>query len=64
LVQTQKVKPLPIILFGEKYWRGLIDFDHLVREGTVDPEDIELFVYTDKAADAWNYIQYFYAGDE
>ncbi len=60
LVQTRTVKPLPIILFGEKYWRRLIDFDYLVKEGTIDQEDINLFVYTDKATDAWEYIKYFY----
>ncbi len=60
LVQTKKVKPLPIVLFGEQYWRGVVDFDYLVREGTIDPEDVELFVYADKAEDAWNYIKYFY----
>ena len=60
LVQTHKLKPLPIILFGEKYWRRLIDFDYLVQEGTIAAKDVELFVYADKAIDAWNYIKYFY----
>ena len=60
LVQTKVVKRLPIILFGEKYWRKLIDFDYLVKEGTIDEEDINLIVYVDKAIDAWNYIKYFY----
>ena len=60
LVQTGKVKPLPIILFGEEYWRRLIDFDYLVKEGTIDERDVELFVFADKAADAWKYIKYFY----
>jgi uncharacterized protein (TIGR00730 family) len=60
LVQTRKVPPVPIVLFGEKFWRGLIDFDYLVREGTIDPDDVKLFAYADKAADAWNYIKYFY----
>ncbi len=61
LVQTKKVKPLPIILFGEKYWRNLIDFDFLVAEGTIAEEDLRLFIYADKAKDAWDYIKYFYA---
>ncbi len=60
LVQTGKVRPLPIILFGEEYWRRLIDFDYLVKEGTIDQEDVELFVFADTANDAWNYIKYFY----
>lgn len=60
LVQTQKVKHLPIILFGEKFWKELVDFEYLVKEGTIAPEDLELFVYCDKAADAWEYIKYYY----
>ncbi len=64
LMQTKKVKPMPIILFGEKYWKGLIDFDFFVKEGTVNPEDVELFVYADKAVDAWEYIKYFYKCEE
>ncbi len=60
LVQTRVVEPAPIVLFGEKYWKSVIDFKQLVAEGTIDEEDINLFVYADKAIDAWNYIKYFY----
>ena len=60
LVQTRKVKPLPIVLFGEEYWKKLVDFDYLVEEGTIAEEDLELFVYTDTAKHAWDYIRYFY----
>ncbi len=60
LVQTEKMQQLPIILFGEEYWKRLIDFEYLVKEGTIAPEDIKLFVYADKAKDAWEYIKYFY----
>lgn len=60
LVQTKKVAPLPIVLFGEKYWKGVIDFDFLVEQGTIDPDDVESFVYADRAEDAWDYIKYFY----
>ena len=60
LVQTGVVEPLPIVLLGEKYWRSVVDFKQLVAEGTIDEEDINLFVYADKAIDAWNYINYFY----
>ena len=60
LVQTEVVEPLPIVLFGEKYWKSVVDFKQLVAEGTIDEEDINLFVYADKAIDAWNYIEYFY----
>jgi uncharacterized protein (TIGR00730 family) len=60
LVQTKKVDRLPIVLFGEKYWRGVVNFERLVEEGTIDPDDVKLFVYADKAVDAWNYIKYFW----
>ena len=60
LVQTGKMEPLPIVLFGEKFWKGLIDFDYLIEQGTIAPEDVNLFVYADKAIDAWNYIRYFH----
>lgn len=64
LVQTNKVVSLPIILFGEKYWKGLINFEYLVEQGTIDEEDLALFVYADTAEDAWQYIKYFYETEE
>ena len=60
LVQTGKMQSLPIVLFGEKYWKGLINFEYLVEQGTIDEEDLELFVYCDQADEAWKYIKYFW----
>jgi len=60
LVQTRKVKKLPIILFGKDYWHKMIDFDFMVSEGVIDPEDIELFEYADTAEEAWRIIKDFY----
>ncbi|MCH9025336.1 MAG: TIGR00730 family Rossman fold protein [candidate division Zixibacteria bacterium] len=60
LLQTRKITDLPIILFGESYWTKVINFPHLVEEGTIDEKDLELFVFADKAADAWNYIKSYY----
>ncbi len=59
LIQTHKVKPLPIILFGEKFWNKVVNFKALVDEGTISEEDLDLFVYADNAKDAWQYIKYF-----
>ncbi|MBD3216896.1 MAG: 3-isopropylmalate dehydrogenase [candidate division Zixibacteria bacterium] len=56
LIQTKIVKPLPIILFGRKFWDGIINFEALVEEGTIDPEDIELFKYAETAEEAWELI--------
>src|SRR5258706_13679515 len=57
LVQTRKMhKPLPIVLFGDRYWREVIDFDALARHGTIDAKDIELMHRTDSVDDAYDWI--------
>lgn len=60
LIQTKKILDLPVILFGEEYWRKVVNFQQMVNEGTIDEDDIKLFVYADKAKDAWNYIKLHY----
>jgi uncharacterized protein (TIGR00730 family) len=60
LVQTKKVAPMPIILFGEQYWRGLINFEYLVDQGTIDEEDLDLFIFCSDAREAWQHIKDFW----
>ena len=60
LVQTRKAKPVPIVLFGVDYWKRLINMDLLIEEGTISPEDLDLFHYTDSPQEAWNKIKEFY----
>ena len=62
LVQTRKIAPLPVVLVGEDYWRRLVDFDFLVAEGTIDPEDTELFVFAETAESIWRHILDWHAG--
>jgi uncharacterized protein (TIGR00730 family) len=49
LMQTGKIKPFPVVLFGTTYWRGLIDWmqERLVAEGKIDPGEVDLFRLTD-----------------
>jgi len=57
LVQTRKMrKPLPMVLFGTEYWRQVIDFDALVRHGTIDARDVELVHRTDSVDDAYDWL--------
>src|ERR1017187_10441556 len=56
LVQTRKIKPIPIILVGENYWRRAVDLDFLVDEGVIDQEDRELFWFAETAQEIWNGI--------
>ncbi len=60
LVQTGKTKPVPIILFGTQFWKRLINLDFLVEEGTISPENLGLFRYTDDPKEAWEMIREFY----
>jgi uncharacterized protein (TIGR00730 family) len=56
LVQTRKIKPIPIVLVGESYWRRAVDLDFLVDEGVIDQEDRELFWFAETAKEIWNGI--------
>ena len=56
LVQTRKIKPLPIVLVGEEYWRRAIDVGFLADEGVIDAEDRELFWFAETANEIWSSI--------
>jgi uncharacterized protein (TIGR00730 family) len=57
LMQTQKMrKPMPMVLFGTDYWNEVIDFDALVRHGTINARDLKLMHYTDSVDDAYDWI--------
>lgn len=56
LIQTRKIKPIPVVLVGESYWRRAVDIDFLVDEGVIDQEDRELFWFAETAPDIWSGI--------
>ncbi len=60
LVQTRKARPLPILLFGSDYWKRLLNFDVLIEEGVISPDDLKLFEFVDDPQVAWNAIKTFY----
>ncbi|OAO04266.1 Rossman fold protein, TIGR00730 family [Sphingomonadales bacterium EhC05] len=60
LVQTGKMEPLPILLFGKGFWTRVIDFEALAEEGTISRKDLELFQFVETADQAWGIIQRFY----
>ncbi len=49
LVQTHRIKPLPVILFGTQYYEGLLEWirARLVDEGMISPEDMNIMHLTD-----------------
>ena len=57
LCQTRKMKKhLAVVLFGTQYWSEVIDFDALVRHGTIDREDLGLFHRTDSVEEAYRIV--------
>jgi uncharacterized protein (TIGR00730 family) len=57
LVQTHRMKkPLPMVLFGTRYWEQVINFDALVRHGMIGARDIELMHRTDSVDNAYDWI--------
>lgn len=60
LIQTQKAKPVPVILLGTDYWKRLFNPQVLVEEGAISEADLGLFQYVDEPEAAWGAIQAFY----
>jgi uncharacterized protein (TIGR00730 family) len=53
LVQTNRIKSFPVILYGTDYWKGLLDWmkNTLVQSGTIAKEDFALFSVVDTPED-------------
>jgi uncharacterized protein (TIGR00730 family) len=60
LIQTRKMPPVPIVLFGREFWEKAINLPYLVEEGTIAPEDLDLVSYAETAAEAWETIARFH----
>jgi uncharacterized protein (TIGR00730 family) len=60
LIQTGKVRPLPVLLFGRDFWTRVVNFDALVEEGVIAPHDLEIFHWCEDAHSAWEFVQRFY----
>ncbi len=60
LIQTGKIKPMPVLLFGQEFWEDVIDFEALVRRGVIAGRDLGIFRYVEGAEQAWDIIRAFY----
>lgn len=56
LKQTQRMAPIPVILFSRSYWTNLIDFGALVERGTIRQDDAGSFEMVDNAEEAWGVL--------
>ena len=52
LIQTGRMQPVPVLLFGKSFWDGIINWDVLADAGTISDEDLDLFSFVDSAHEA------------
>ena len=64
LIQTRKIKPLPIVFFGKEFWQRVVGFEALVEEGVIAPRDLELFHFVDTAEEAWEHVRKWWSDRE
>ncbi len=60
LIQTKRMEPIPFLLFGKKFWTNVINFEELANQGTISPDDTDLFHFIDTADEGWSLIQRHY----
>jgi uncharacterized protein (TIGR00730 family) len=61
LMQTGKVTVMPVLMFGKDFWNRVVNFNALVEEGVISPNDIDLIHFVETAEEAWAIVQAFYA---
>ncbi len=64
LIQTDRMNKVPFLLFGEEFWRKIINWDALADAGTISPEDIELFRFVETSSEAIAIIDDWYSDTE
>ncbi len=60
LVQTGKMKPIPILLFGKEFWSKVLNFEAMAEEGVINHADLDLFRWVETAEGAWAKVVEFY----
>jgi predicted Rossmann-fold nucleotide-binding protein len=64
LIQTGKVRPLPILLYGREFWERVVNFPALVEEGVISEGDLDLITWCETAEQGWATVCDFYSEDE
>ena len=60
LIQTGKIEPIPVLLFGRAFWERVVNFEALVEEGVVSERDLGIFTFVETAQEAWDVVRTFY----
>src|SRR6476661_2009146 len=64
LIQTGKVRPLPILLYGREFWERVVNFEALVEEGVISERDLDLLTWCETAEEGWAHVCDYYAEEQ
>lgn len=57
LVQTNKyAQKMPVVVFGAKFWKKVLNWEYLAETGMINKEDLDLFHFSDNVDDAYKFI--------
>jgi len=56
LMQTGKIGRMPIVLFGENYWKDVVNWQAMVKYGTISQSDVDQLFFTDSVDEAYEYV--------
>jgi uncharacterized protein (TIGR00730 family) len=60
LIQTGKIAPIPVLLYGREFWERVVNFEALCEEGVISRRDLSLFTYVETAQEGWDVVRAFY----
>ena len=56
LIQTGRMERVPVLLFGEAFWRKIVDWEALAEAGTIGADDLDLFRFVETAEEALSFM--------
>ena len=56
LIQTDRMEPIPVLLFGAEFWHRIVNWQALAEAGTISPDDLDLFHFVETAEEGWAII--------
>jgi uncharacterized protein (TIGR00730 family) len=62
LMQTHKIKPFPVILFGSRYWKGFLDWlkSSVLNGGCISEADLDLLIVCDRPEEVVEAVQHWH----
>ncbi|MDP8229934.1 MAG: TIGR00730 family Rossman fold protein [Candidatus Gorgyraea atricola] len=63
LIQTEKIEEFPVILVGNEYWKGLVEWmkTFMLKEDRIDKKDLDIFTVVDTPKEVSQTIKDFYS---